>query len=110
MDHPDKLGAFFLLGANGAFYASLRLARIETMNKERSSYREWTILAVSAPILYLLSSGPVLAASFWLRDATGWDGFYATMWLYFPLIMAPGRPFDAYIEWWVRLLGTVGPG
>jgi hypothetical protein len=61
--------------------------------------------------LYLISSGPVLAISFWLREATGWDGFYYTMWIYFPILW-PGHDSLAktYIEWWVRLLGTVGPG
>jgi hypothetical protein len=62
-------------------------------------------------IAYVPSSGPVLAAAFWLREATGWDGFYAAIWLYFPLF-AFGRfpPLDAYIEWWVEFFGTVGPG
>jgi hypothetical protein len=79
------------------------------VHSQRSSHREWTFLAIRAP-MYVLSSGPVLPVSFWLRQATGWDGFYATIWLYFPLIVAPGRAFEAYIEWWVRMLGTVGPG
>ena len=80
------------------------------MSRHRGSFREWTFLALSAPVLYLLSSGPVMAVAFWLREATGWEGFYAILWFYYPIIMAPGRPFDLYIEWWVRLLGTVGPG
>ncbi len=60
---------------------------------------------------YVPSSGPVLATAFWLREATGWNGFYAAIWLYYPLF-AFGRwePLDAYIEWWVELFGTVGPG
>lgn len=61
--------------------------------------------------IYVLSCGPVLAVAFWLREATGWDGFYMTMWIYYP-ILVPGYDSlaKAYIEWWVRLLGTVGPG
>jgi hypothetical protein len=68
-------------------------------------------LVVTLLLVYVLSSGPVLATAFWLREATGWNGFYAVMYLYYPLL-APGRfgPLDAYIEWWVKLFGTVGPG
>lgn len=62
-------------------------------------------------LIYVASSGPVLAASFWLREATGWDGWYATMYLYFPLLfLGHDNPIDAYIEWWVRMFQTVGPG
>lgn len=62
-------------------------------------------------LAYAFSSGPVMAAAFKLRDLTGWNGFYGVMWVYLPLIW-PGhwQPFDAYLEWWVKLLGTVGPG
>lgn len=60
---------------------------------------------------YVPSSGPVLATAFWLREATGWDGFYAVIWFYFPLfVFGRWEPLDAYIEWWVELFGTVGPG
>ena len=60
---------------------------------------------------YLLSSGPVLATAFWLRETTGWDAFYGVMWVYYPLIvLGHDHPIDAYIEWWVKLFGTVGPG
>jgi hypothetical protein len=67
-------------------------------------------IAFGAP-LYILSSGPVLALAFWLREATGWDGFYQVMWVYYPILRPP--PFSwavAYVEWWTNLLGTVGPG
>ena len=58
-----------------------------------------------------LSSGPVLAAAFWLREATGRDEFYAALYLYFPLVAPkPGPALDTYIEWWCKLFGTVGPG
>ena len=58
--------------------------------------------------IYVISSGPVLAAAFWLREATGWDGFYLTLPLYWPVVMTSlGK---GYVEWWVHLLGTVGPG
>ena len=66
---------------------------------------------LAAAILYIPSSGPVLATAFWLRERTGWDGFYAAIWLYFPLLIwGHGNPVQHYIEWWVKLLGTVGPG
>ena len=71
----------------------------------------WGVIVALALALYVLSSGPVLATAFWLREATGWDGFYGAIWIYFPLIvLGHGNPIDAYIEWWVRLLDTVGPG
>jgi len=71
----------------------------------------WMILLLVCPVLYVLSSGPVLATAFWLRQATDWDGFYAAMFVYYPLLaMGHGNPIDAYIEWWVELFGTVGPG
>jgi|GEM_PF-5292345 hypothetical protein len=62
-------------------------------------------------IAYVPSSGPVLATTFWLRESTGWDGFYSVMFLYYPLLVwGHNTPIDAYIEWWVELFGTVGPG
>jgi hypothetical protein len=71
----------------------------------------WLLGLVLALLVYILSSGPVLAASFWLREATGWDGWYASIYLYLPLFaLGHNNPIDWYIEFWVRLLGTVGPG
>ena len=68
-------------------------------------------LLLALPVLYVLSSGPVLATAFWLREATGWDGWYAVMYLYYPLLVIPrNNPIDSYIEFWVELFGTVGPG
>jgi hypothetical protein len=66
-------------------------------------------LAIGVP-LYLLSSGPVLAVAFWLREATGWDGFYLVMWVYYPILVTRFTWAKDYIEWWVNLLGAVGPG
>jgi hypothetical protein len=69
-----------------------------------------TALALLVP-MYVLSSGPVLASAFWLRDRTGWDGFYAVIWLYLPLLYFQPRGYlHAYIEWWVNRFGTAGPG
>ena len=69
------------------------------------------IVILACALAYMWSSGPVLAASFWLRESTHWDGFYAVMWVYYPLL-APGHhhSIDAYISWWCWLFGTVGPG
>jgi hypothetical protein len=71
----------------------------------------WLLAAILLPFAYVLSSGPVLATAFWLREATHWDGFYATMWLYYPLLLfGPDSLIASYIEWWSKLFGTVGPG
>lgn len=70
----------------------------------------WLALGLA---VYVLSSGPVLAIAFWLREATGRDEFYAALYGYYPLLVlppAPAGPLGWYIEWWVNLLGTVGPG
>jgi hypothetical protein len=58
-----------------------------------------------------VSSGPVLAAAFWLREVTDRNEFYSVMYFYYPLLaLGHDNPTDAYIEWWVKLFGTVGPG
>ncbi len=63
-------------------------------------------------VAYVLSSGPVLALGFWLREATGIDAFYLVMWLYLPLLLfGHNQPISWYIEWWVvDIFHTVGPG
>ena len=71
----------------------------------------WAVLLVGFVVLYILSSGPVLATGFWLREATGWDGFYGVMWLYYPLLAwGHWQPLDWYATWWCNLFHTVGPG
>lgn len=67
---------------------------------------------MAVPLMYVLSSGPILGLAFWLRESTGWDGFYLVMWLYYPiLILGRENPLDYYIEWWVvDVFHTVGPG
>jgi hypothetical protein len=67
-------------------------------------------LLLMVPLAYMLSSGPTLATAFWLRDLTGWDGFYAAMWLYYPLGAMTGHSFDPYIGWWIQLIGSTPPG
>lgn len=72
----------------------------------------WLVGLTSAVIIYFASCGPVIATAFWLREVTHWDGWYAAMFLYYP-ILALGHeynPLDSYIEFWVELFGTVGPG
>lgn len=72
----------------------------------------WPIILAVVTIGYVLSSGPVLAICFMLREATGWDGFYAAIWLYYPiLVWGHTWPLSNYIEWWVvDVFNTVGPG
>mgnify|MGYP001137166515 CR=1 FL=1 len=72
----------------------------------------WTMLVLVVGLMaYVASSGPVLAVSFWLREAPRWDGWYATMLFYYPLIaLGHGNPIDAYVDFCLRAIGTVGPG
>ena len=69
----------------------------------------WAFILVAIPIVYVLSSGPVLASAFWLREATGWDAFYAVMYLYIPLFyLGHDSPIGAYIESEVTARGHKG--
>lgn len=71
----------------------------------------WLWVFVAAVVVYVLSSGPVMATAFLLREATGWDGFYLVMWIYYPLLLAGhDNLIINYIEWWVEQFGAVGPG
>jgi len=63
-------------------------------------------VAPLAAVIYPLSSGPVIAVGCKLRDITGWDVFYFALAPYVP-ILSLAKP---YIAWWIKLLGTVGPG
>ncbi len=73
---------------------------------------EGAVLAGSLLVAYVLSSGPVLATAFWMREATGRDGFFLALWLYYPLLRpaGPNGLLMEYILWWCNLLHTVGPG
>lgn len=84
----------------------------ENENQKSSLIQKVMIWSTIVPIVYLLSSGPVIALSFWLRETLGWDGFYYSMYLYYPLFFL-GRDsfFYTYLEWWVvDVFRTVGPG
>jgi hypothetical protein len=39
----------------------------------------WLLVSLICFAVNFLSSGPVLAIAFWLREATGWNEFYAVM-------------------------------
>jgi hypothetical protein len=78
------------------------------MEKRRS--RNGGTVLFACVTLYYLSSGPILATAFLLRELTGRDEFYAVLWVYYPLLILPRPIWDPYIEWWVELFGTVGPG
>jgi hypothetical protein len=86
------------------------------IQNQRPGFTFWTVVVIAVAIAYVLSSGPVLATAFWLREKTHRDGFYFVMWVYYPLVTlrrdsAVGIAVYAYIEWWVvDLFGTVGPG
>lgn len=86
---------------------------MNTENPAQSSrLTRWLAIFVCCVVVYVLSSGPVLGLAFWLREATGWDGFYAVLWLYYPLLaLGHGSPLMKYVEWWVvDVFHTVGPG
>lgn len=79
--------------------------------KKRTRKRRRLWFALAALPVYYLSSGPVLAVAFTLREALHNDHFYAVMWLYYPLLRCPRWLLDGYISWWVvDVFGTVGPG
>lgn len=89
------------------------------MNEARPRKRgfvDWTAVAVATGLVYVASSGPVLATAFWLRDRTHWDGFYAMMFVYYPLLFLLdvnnplAKVIFAYLGWWCRLFGTLPPG
>lgn len=71
-----------------------------------------SVVLVVGLLVYVFSCGPVLGLAFWLREATGWDGFYYVMFAYYPLLLfGQDSLVVAYIEWWVvEVFGTVGPG
>ena len=72
----------------------------------------WSLVFVVGGLTaYVVSSGPVIAICFWLREHTGWDGWYSVGYLYYPLLAwGHDSPLDGYIGFWVWALGTVGPG
>lgn len=71
---------------------------------------QYSLMLFVCALVYGMSSGPVLATAFWLRDSTGWDGFYAAMWIYYPLLAFGIQPIGAYLGWWCWLFGTMPPG
>lgn len=83
-----------------------------SIGKRMGRYARWFIVGL---MVYALSTGPVMATGFWLREQTGSDTFYAVMLPYYPLLIskrlsAPGTYLHQYIERWVEAFGTVGPG
>lgn len=80
------------------------------MQTRKLSTWTWIVGFMLAVVMYVLSSGPVLATAFWLREATRCDAFYAVMWVYYPIFLLPRSLWGSYLGWWVKLFGTVGPG
>ena len=82
------------------------------LTKRPKRIASFFITAFSSALFYVLSSGPILATAFRLRESTHWDGLYSVMALYYPLLIKHPLtcPFCVYIEWWCWLLGAVGPG
>lgn len=79
--------------------------------ERRPSLAFWATVLLLIAVIYVLSSGPVIASGFWLREATGRDEFYVVIFVYYPLLaFGHQNPIGDYIEWWVNLFDTVGPG
>ena len=79
------------------------------------SRRTWRFWLASAPVLYALSSGPVMAIAFSLRDTTHHDGWYAVLLAYYPLLILDekspaGLLVRVYLGWWCWLFNTLPPG
>jgi hypothetical protein len=82
-----------------------------TPRRRSSRLASWLVAIAILIVLYILSAGPVLALGCWLRDATGWHGFDFVFFLYLPLYpLADIDLCEAYLMWWMRLLGTMPPG
>lgn len=83
----------------------------KTQSDAETGNHWWTAMFV-VPAVYWLSSGPVLGLAFWLRESTGWDGWYGALFLYWPVLgPSPESLMGRYIEWWVvEVFHTVGPG
>lgn len=80
-------------------------------SRRGSRLAAWLVAIAFLIVVYILSAGPVLAAGCWLRDATGWEGFYAVFFLYLPLYpLADVDFFEAYLMWWMKLFDTMPPG
>lgn len=90
----------------------LRVGRPHDTGSATLRWLYWSLFFVIGGLMaYVASSGPVIAASFWLREHTHWDGWYSVCLLYYPLLVwGHDSPFDWYIGFWVNALGTVGPG
>jgi hypothetical protein len=72
----------------------------------------WAATIVTVLVIYVISSGPVMAIGCWLRDATDWDGFYAVFYLYLPILYPLGDVdlAESYLMWWMHQFDTMPPG
>jgi hypothetical protein len=82
----------------------------ESPRDARRGHGATTIVALL--VIYLMSSGPIMAIGCRLRDATDWDGFYAVFYLYLPILYPLGDVdlFESYLMWWMKLFDTMPPG
>lgn len=96
---------------DGTINAELDMTMTETVDQPKRIAR-YSIAILASALVYVLSSGPVLATAFWLRDVTHWDGLYRVMWIYYPLLACGplSYPIAVYLSWWCRLFGTAPPG
>jgi hypothetical protein len=87
-------------------------ATYESGPRRDSRRGHWATTIVALLVIYVISSGPILAIGCWLRDATDWDGFYAVFYLYLPILYAVGDVdlVESYLMWWMKLFDTMPPG
>ncbi len=77
-----------------------------THEPEHARGGHWAATIATLLVIYVISSGPILAIGCWLRDVTDWDGFYAVLYLYLPLLNPLGDVdfAESYLMWWMKLL------
>lgn len=87
------------------------MSRAPNVDEEGPRRGHWSTTVVIVLVAYVLGIGPVLALGCWLRDVTGWSGFYAVFFLYLPLYpLVDVDLIEKYIMWWMDLFDTMPPG
>ena len=99
------LGAF--VAVSWSLWQGLRVPR--TAPTRRNRFKKWCLILASALAIYILTSGPIIATAFRLRELTGRNGYYDVIYAYVPLMALGGQPFQAIIRWWLTMFRVVDP-